>query len=72
MCIRDRLYSDEEGKIYCITLSPQVEEIIRDGVQAGDRGAYLAIEPSVAQEIILSLIHISLWFPVNRPPTIFW
>ncbi len=50
-----QLYSDEEGKIYCITLSPQVEEIIRDGVQAGDRGAYLAIEPSVAQEIIRSL-----------------
>lgn len=50
-----QLYSDDEGKIYCITLDTRVEEIIRDSVQSGDRGAYLAIEPAVAQEIIRSL-----------------
>jgi len=50
-----QLYSDEDGKIYCITLDPKVEEVIRDSVQAGDRGSYLAIDPSVAQEIIRSL-----------------
>ncbi len=50
-----KLYSDEEGKIYCITLDPQVEEIIRESVQSGERGAYLAIDPRTAQEIIRSL-----------------
>lgn len=50
-----QLYSDDEGKIYCITLDPRVEEFIRESVQSGDRGAYLAIEPAVAQEIIRSL-----------------
>lgn len=50
-----QLYSDEESKIYCITLDPRVEGIIRDSVQAGDRGAYLAIEPAQAQEIICAV-----------------
>jgi len=38
-----QLYSDEEGKIYCITLDPRIEEIHRDSVQSGNRGSYLAI-----------------------------
>jgi flagellar biosynthesis protein FlhA len=47
-----QLYADEEGKIYCITLDPKVEEIIKNGIQAGEYGSYLAIEPGTAQEII--------------------
>lgn len=47
-----QIYGDEEGKIYCITLDPKVEGIIRESIQAGDRGSYLAIDPGTAQDII--------------------
>lgn len=47
-----QIYGDEEGKIYCITLDPKVEGIIRESIQSGDRGSYLAIDPGTAQDII--------------------
>lgn len=50
-----QIYSDEEGKIHCITLEPKVEEIIKESIQSGDRGSYLALDPKTAQEIIKSL-----------------
>jgi len=50
-----QLYSDEEGKIYCITLDPKVEEVIRASIQQGEHGGYLAIDPATAQEIIRNL-----------------
>jgi flagellar biosynthesis protein FlhA len=50
-----QLYKDEEGKIFCLTLDPHVEQIISESVQTGDHGAYLAIDPSIAQVIIKEL-----------------
>jgi len=47
-----QLYADEEGKIYCITLDPRVEETIKAGIQPGEYGSYLAVEPATAQELI--------------------
>lgn len=51
-----QLYSDENGKIFCITIDPKVEEIIRKSIQVGEHGNYLTLEPSTAQEIINSLM----------------
>ncbi len=50
-----QLYKDEAGKIFCLTLDPHVEQIISESVQTGDHGAYLAIDPGVAQFIIKEL-----------------
>ncbi|MDX9871942.1 MAG: flagellar biosynthesis protein FlhA [Clostridia bacterium] len=47
-----QMYADGAGKIYCITLEPQVEQKVRDSVQSGDYGGYLALEPAVAQDIV--------------------
>lgn len=50
-----QLYKDEEGKIYCFTIDPQIEKIIEESVQTGDKGSYLVIDPSVAQAIVKEL-----------------
>ncbi|PKM89935.1 MAG: flagellar biosynthesis protein FlhA [Firmicutes bacterium HGW-Firmicutes-12] len=47
-----QLFADENGRIFCITLDPQVEESIRNSIQPGEYGNYLAIDPAAAQEII--------------------
>lgn len=53
-----QIYGDEDGKIHCITLDPKVEGIIRESIQTGDRGSYLAIDPGTAQEIIRAVTSI--------------
>ncbi|QNB45752.1 flagellar biosynthesis protein FlhA [Thermanaerosceptrum fracticalcis] len=50
-----QLYSDEEGKLYCITLDPRVEEIVKDSIKMSEHGTYLAINPATAQDIIRQL-----------------
>ncbi|MDD2211460.1 MAG: flagellar biosynthesis protein FlhA [Clostridia bacterium] len=50
-----QLYKDEEGKLYCFTIDPQIEKIIGESVQTGDQGTYLVIEPSIAQAIVKEL-----------------
>ena len=50
-----QLYGDEEGRIYCVTLDPQVEEAVSSAIKPGEHGSYLAIDPTLAQTIIRSL-----------------
>ncbi len=50
-----QLFTDDEGKIYCVTLDPKVEEIIQNSIKSNENGTYLAIDPNTAQEIIKSL-----------------
>lgn len=52
------LYGDENGKILCITMDPQIEELIKSGIQTGDHGGYLAIDPGVAQNIIKKIVEL--------------
>jgi len=49
------LYVNEDGKISVITISPQVEQLIRDNVQETEQGNYLTMDPQKAQQIINSL-----------------
>jgi len=51
-----QLFADENGKIHCITLEPKVEEQIRNSIQTGEYGSYLAMEPLAAQEIIRRIV----------------
>jgi len=50
-----QLYKDEEGKIYCFTIDPQIENIIGESIQTGEQGAYLVIDPGIAQSIVKEL-----------------
>jgi len=49
------IYTDENDRISVITLSPEVEQIIRNSVKETEQGNYLAIEPQKAQQILRSL-----------------
>jgi flagellar biosynthesis protein FlhA len=53
-----QLFKDEEGKVFCVTLDPKVETAIRESVQTGEHGAYLALDPQIVQGIIRNLNHI--------------
>ncbi len=50
-----RLFADESEKMYCITLEPQVEEVVKKSIQRSEHGSYLAIDPTVAQKIITNI-----------------
>ena len=50
-----QLYKDDDGKIYCFTVDPQIEKIIGESVQSSDKGTYLVIDPGIAQTIVKEL-----------------
>lgn len=50
-----QLYMDDQGKIFCLTLEPQIEQFLLQSIQTGEHGSYLAIDPGVAQRIIKEL-----------------
>ncbi|MEN6348070.1 MAG: flagellar biosynthesis protein FlhA [Syntrophomonas sp.] len=45
-------YAGEDGKLNVLTLDPALEEKLRESVQQSDFGAYLALEPVLAQKVI--------------------
>lgn len=47
-----QIYSDDEGKLYCLVVDPKLEGIIKESIQAGDKGSFLAIDPNIGQKII--------------------
>lgn len=50
-----KAYETPEGVVPLITLDPQVEDLFREGIQRLDHGAYLSLEPTLAQGILLSI-----------------
>ena len=44
-----------EGAIAAFTLSPDIEEVVRDGVQRTATGTYLAIAPDLVRDIVSSV-----------------
>ena len=46
------IYTDDTNKISVITISPTVEQVIRDSIRETEQGNYLALEPTQAQKII--------------------
>lgn len=48
-------YLTEEGKVPVMTLEKQIEDKVEESVKQTPHGAYLALEPSVAQTIIKKL-----------------
>ncbi|MEW6219230.1 MAG: flagellar biosynthesis protein FlhA [Thermodesulfobacteriota bacterium] len=43
---------DESGRLSVLTLGSPVEDLLREGIQKGEQGAYLAMDPSLAQKIL--------------------
>jgi flagellar biosynthesis protein FlhA len=47
-------HTDDDGKLYVMTLSPQIEDFIRESIQKTEQGTYLNLEPNLAQKVIES------------------
>ena len=48
-------YEGPDGVLPIITLDPQMEDLLREKIQRGEQGVYLALEPSLAQKILRSI-----------------
>ena len=48
-------YETAEGVLPLVTLDQHLEDILREGIQKMDQGAYLSLEPSLAQRILVSI-----------------
>ena len=48
-------FTDEQGNLSVLTLSTKVEDLIRESIRKSDQGAYLAIEPNLATQILDSI-----------------
>ncbi|MFZ5776205.1 MAG: flagellar biosynthesis protein FlhA [Thermodesulfobacteriota bacterium] len=47
-------YVDEQGTLSVVTLATQVEDMIRESIQKSEQGAFLNLEPNLAQRILSS------------------
>ncbi|MCP4692314.1 MAG: FHIPEP family type III secretion protein, partial [Desulfobacterales bacterium] len=47
-----KLYQGPDGSIPVVTFDPGVEKLITDSIQHTDAGAFLAMEPTIAQKIM--------------------
>ena len=50
-----RQYENAEGVLSIVSLDPQIEDLLREKIQRGDQGTYLALEPNLAQRILRSV-----------------
>ena len=48
-------YQDEDGKLPVIVLDHQLEELLSGAVQRTDHGAFLSLEPGLAQRVLAAL-----------------
>ncbi len=47
--------TDEDGKISVLTLSTQIEDLIRESIQKTEQGSFLTLEPNLVRTIIESI-----------------
>jgi flagellar biosynthesis protein FlhA len=50
-----RQYENPEGVLAIVSLDQQIEDLLREKIQRGDQGTYLALEPNLAQRILRSI-----------------
>ncbi len=48
-------YVNNEGVINVITLDPQIEQIIAQSIQRTEMGSFLALDPNMGQEVLMSV-----------------
>jgi len=65
------LYRSPEGDIAVVTLDQQIERSIAETVQQGERGAFLPLEPNLAQKIIEGFTRqMEKFSEINRQPVV--
>jgi len=42
----------EDNKLYVLTLDPEIEQLLKEGIQKGEQGSYLVLEPQKAQRLL--------------------
>ena len=47
-------YTDEEGGLSVLTISTQIEDLMRESIQQSDQGSFMNMEPNMAQTILES------------------
>lgn len=45
-------FTDDTGNLSVLTLATRIEDIIRESVQQGEQGAFLSLEPNLAQRLL--------------------
>ncbi|HIJ77729.1 MAG: flagellar biosynthesis protein FlhA [Desulfobulbaceae bacterium] len=45
-------YTDDQGGLSVLTISTQIEDLMRESIQQTDQGAYMNMEPNLAQTIL--------------------
>ncbi len=64
-------HQNSEGVLPLLTLDQRVEDLLREKVQRGDQGTYLALEPNQAQKILTSVHQaVERISHLNHPPVI--
>jgi flagellar biosynthesis protein FlhA len=48
-------YETVDGVLPLITIDQKIEDILREGIQRADQGAYLSIDPGLAQRILVNV-----------------
>ncbi len=48
-------YADADGNLSVLTLSTQLEDIIRESIHKTDQGSFLSLEPNLAQRVLESI-----------------
>lgn len=48
-------YTNNEGVINVITLDPQIEQMIAQSIQRTEMGSFLALDPNMGQEVLMSV-----------------
>ena len=48
-------YETPEGTLPIIALDQRIEDLLREKIQRGEQGSYLALEPGIAQKILVSI-----------------
>ncbi len=49
------LYLEEDGKLHCISLAPELEEIFKSGIKRGELESYLILPPDQGQRILSAI-----------------
>ncbi|MFH1453478.1 MAG: flagellar biosynthesis protein FlhA [Armatimonadota bacterium] len=61
-CVRSSLartickdYIDNENTISCITLDPQIEQVISQSIQRTERGSFISLDPNIGKDVLTAL-----------------
>lgn len=61
----------EDHKLYVLTLDPEVEKILKEGIQKTEQGSYLALDPQQAQQILSQLrVRVQQIMETGRQPVV--